>query len=164
MLAGRAVLRRPATVAHQALRLRPQIQMPLGGGHIATRSRIQVQIQRQGRWQSTRHGSSSSTTTTTTTTTNTTVNAKVEESIPVPNTVAPLPLWERLGPLTSVIQAYARSQQRRPYSTQFFTALLIYFLGDMSAQFIAGDEEYDPRRTGRSLAIGGVSAIPSYLW
>jgi protein Mpv17 len=145
MLVGRAVLGRP------------RIQMPLGGAHIAIRSRVQVPIQRQGRWQSTRHGS-------TTTTTNTTAGAKVEESIPVPNTVAPLPLWERLGPLTSVIQAYARSQQRRPYSTQFFTALLIYFLGDMSAQFIAGDEEYDPSRTGRSLVIGGISAIPSYLW
>ncbi|RDW91916.1 hypothetical protein BP5796_01310 [Coleophoma crateriformis] len=84
-------------------------------------------------------------------------------SIPVPNTVAAVPLWQRLGPLTRGFQAYGRSQRKRPYATQFVSSLVIYFLGDLSAQSISG-EEYDPKRTARALAIGAGSSIPSYKW
>lgn len=84
-------------------------------------------------------------------------------TIPVPNTVSTLPLWQRLGPLSRAFEAYGRSQRKRPYLTQFYSSLGIYFLGDMSAQSISG-EEYDPFRTFRALAIGAGSSIPSYKW
>jgi hypothetical protein len=86
-----------------------------------------------------------------------------EDPIPVPNTIPPLPIWQRLGPLTSLASAYGRAQRRRPWVTQFFSVLVIYFISDRCAQSIGGDE-YDPKRTIRSLIIGGGSAIPSYLW
>ncbi|KAG9229041.1 hypothetical protein BJ875DRAFT_508177 [Amylocarpus encephaloides] len=84
-------------------------------------------------------------------------------SIPVPNTVATLPIWQRLGPLSTALQAYGRSQRKRPYTTQFCSSLVIYFLGDLSAQNINGDE-YDPTRTLRALLISAGSSIPSYKW
>jgi protein Mpv17 len=84
-------------------------------------------------------------------------------SIPVPNTVPTLPIWQRLGPLSSGFRAYGRSQRNRPYTTQFVSSLVVFFLGDLSAQSINGDE-YDPARTGRALIIGGMSSIPSYKW
>ncbi|KPM42925.1 hypothetical protein AK830_g3590 [Neonectria ditissima] len=77
--------------------------------------------------------------------------------------VSPLPLWERLGPLTRIAQAYGRSQRARPYVTQFWSAVVIYLCADLSAQSIGGNE-YDPLRTARSMAIGGMVAIPVYRW
>ncbi|EMR68574.1 putative mpv17 pmp22 family protein [Eutypa lata UCREL1] len=65
--------------------------------------------------------------------------AKVEDPIPVPNTVAPLPFWQRLGPLTRAGQAYARAQRRRPWGTQLATTLVIYFCADISAQRMSGN-------------------------
>jgi protein Mpv17 len=84
-------------------------------------------------------------------------------SIPVPNTVANLPIWQRLGPISRGFQAYGRSQRKRPLTTQFFSALVIFSLGDLSAQSISGDE-YDPARTLRALVIGAGASIPSYKW
>ncbi|KAG9251054.1 uncharacterized protein F5Z01DRAFT_330216 [Emericellopsis atlantica] len=89
---------------------------------------------------------------------------ETEQPIPVPNTVGQLPLWQRLGPLTTLATAYARAQRRRPWTTQFFSALVIYCISDISAQSIGSDDPLDPKRTARSLVIGGVAAIPSYLW
>lgn len=91
-----------------------------------------------------------------------------EVQIPVPNTVPPVPepaprqWWQRLGPITRAAGAYARAQRRRPYVTQLCTSLAIYFCADLSAQSM--DDEYDPKRTVRSLVIGTVSSIPSYKW
>ena len=84
-------------------------------------------------------------------------------AIPVPNTVATLPLWQRLGMLSRGFEAYGRSQRKRPYTTQFVSSLVIYILGDLSAQKMNGDD-YDPRRTGRALVISAGSSIPSYKW
>jgi protein Mpv17 len=92
---------------------------------------------------------------------------KLEEttntSIPVPSTVATLPLWQRLGPLTRAFSAYGRAQRTRPYTTQFLSSLAIYFCGDMSAQSLSG-EAYDPFRTLRALVIASGSSIPNYKW
>lgn len=90
-------------------------------------------------------------------------NPANDTTIPTPNTVATIPLWQRLGPLSRGFQAYGRSQRKRPYATQFVSSLVIYFLGDMSAQNINGDE-YDYRRTLRALVISMGSSIPSYKW
>ncbi|CAJ2514063.1 Uu.00g021820.m01.CDS01 [Anthostomella pinea] len=94
--------------------------------------------------------------------------AKTEDPIPVPNTVAPLPFWQRLGPLTHAGQAYARAQRARPWATQLASSLFIYLCADISAQRMGkvggGDGEHDLQRTGRSLVIGGVAAIPGYTW
>lgn len=84
-------------------------------------------------------------------------------SIPVPNTVATLPIWQRLGPLSSGFRAYGRSQRKRPLTTQLISSLVVFALGDLAAQNINGDE-YDPMRTGRALVIGGMASIPSYKW
>ncbi|QGI67461.1 hypothetical protein CEK26_011412 [Fusarium fujikuroi] len=83
--------------------------------------------------------------------------------VPVPATVAPLPLWQRLGPLTTAVQAYARAQNKSPYKTQVATAVVIYIAGDLSAQYVSGNE-YDPVRTLRNAVIGCVAAIPNYKW
>lgn len=84
-------------------------------------------------------------------------------AIPIPATIATLPLWQRLGPLTRSFQAYGRAQRKRPYTTQFCSSLVIYFLGDLSAQSICGDD-YDWKRTVRALLISMGSSIPSYRW
>ena len=84
-------------------------------------------------------------------------------SIPVPNTVGTLPIWQRLGPLSRGFQAFGRSQRKRPYTTQFISSLVIYVLGDLSAQNINGDE-YDYKRSLRALVISAGSSIPSYKW
>ena len=87
-----------------------------------------------------------------------------QESIPVPPTVAPLPIWQRLGPLTRAGEAYARSQRKRPYVTQVASALVVYLCADLSAQSMGGKDEHDLARTGRSLIIGAAAAIPGYEW
>ncbi|EPE31012.1 hypothetical protein GLAREA_03979 [Glarea lozoyensis ATCC 20868] len=84
-------------------------------------------------------------------------------SIPVPNTVPTIPIWQRLGPLSRGFQAYGRSQRKWPYRTQFISSLVIYFLGDLSAQKMNGDE-YDGKRTLRAFVISAGSSIPSYKW
>ncbi|KAI1496666.1 hypothetical protein F5X99DRAFT_62370 [Biscogniauxia marginata] len=89
-------------------------------------------------------------------------------AIPVPNAVAPLPFWQRLGPLTRAGQAYARAQRARPWTTQLASSLFIYLCADISAQRLSaggGSEEgHDPARTARTLVIGGAAAIPGYCW
>lgn len=84
-------------------------------------------------------------------------------AVPIPATIATVPLWQRLGPLTRSFQAYGRAQRKRPYTTQFCSSLVIYFLGDLSAQSISGDD-YDWKRTLRALVISMGSSIPSYNW
>ena len=100
----------------------------------------------QRRWQSTKKGP-----------------PRQEDQVPIANTVATLPLWQRLGPLTRLAEAYARAQRTRPYVTQLCSSLAIYLAADISAQRMSG-KDYDPMRTGRSLLIGAISSIPSYKW
>lgn len=88
---------------------------------------------------------------------------KTEDPIPVPSTVEPLPLWQRLGPLSRGAEAYARAQRTRPYVTQLASAVFIFTAADISSQSIGADE-YNPARTGRSMLIGAVAAIPQYRW
>ena len=73
------------------------------------------------------------------------------------------PLHQRLGLLTTLINAYSSTQQRRPLLTNFFAALVIYLLGDLSAQYLGGSD-YDPTRTLRNLLIGGIASVPAYKW
>ncbi|KAH8724597.1 hypothetical protein GQ44DRAFT_708456 [Phaeosphaeriaceae sp. PMI808] len=102
------------------------------------------------------------------------------------NTI-PGPNWLWLEPIYQPFRAYGRVQQRKPYMTQFISSLVIYFVGDLVAQSIAGPatsevatedaeeaedqgwvqqwiENRDWHRTGRSLIIGGLSSIPAYKW
>lgn len=91
------------------------------------------------------------------------VDVTSNATLPTQKLAPVVPLWQRLGLVSRGIAAYGRSQQRRPYRTQFITSLVIYFLGDISAQSISGDE-YDPVRTGRALVISACSSILSYKW
>ncbi|MCJ1330735.1 hypothetical protein MMC10_007421 [Thelotrema lepadinum] len=74
------------------------------------------------------------------------------------------PLHQRLGLLTTLFNAYGSTQRRRPYLTNFFAALVIYLLGDLSAQYLGSASTYDPQRTARNLTIGGIASIPAYRW
>lgn len=95
---------------------------------------------------------------------------------PVANVVAPVPVWQRLGPLTRAGQAYGRAQRAHPWATQVASALLIYLCADFGAQRLdpggigtrddddAAGRRHDWARTARSLTIGGAVAIPSFVW
>ncbi|KAI0860763.1 hypothetical protein F4860DRAFT_478591 [Xylaria cubensis] len=108
-------------------------------------------------------------------------------TIPAPNIIAPLPFWQRLGPLTRAGQAYARAQRARPWVTQVASALVVYLCADFGAQRmnsgghqstsddkLAGEgkddsteekgRKHDWARTARALFIGGSAAIPGYVW
>ena len=87
------------------------------------------------------------------------------KEIPTPNMVstADVPFWLRLGPLTRAVQAYGRSQRKRPWVTQVATSLTIYFCADLSAQGIGG-QDYDVERTWRSVIIGSIISIPNFEW
>ncbi|KAI9876248.1 MAG: hypothetical protein M1830_006941 [Pleopsidium flavum] len=85
------------------------------------------------------------------------------KAIPTSDTIALLPPWQRLGPLSKAFNAYGRSQRKRPYVTQLCSSLVIYLCGDVCAQNIGGDD-YNPWRTVRNITIGGISSIPSYKW
>ncbi|KAH7137914.1 hypothetical protein B0J11DRAFT_513186 [Dendryphion nanum] len=91
-----------------------------------------------------------------------------------PKTI-PGPSWLWLEPVYEPFRAYGRVQRRRPYLTQFASALVIYFVGDLGD--INGEEEdeevgwvqewangRDWNRTGRALLIGGLAAVPGYRW
>ncbi|TFB07123.1 PXMP2/4 family protein 4 [Trichoderma ghanense] len=84
-------------------------------------------------------------------------------SAPAQNTVAPLPLWQRLGPVTRLAQAYGNSQKKRPYVTQTISSIFIFFGADLLAQSMS-DDDYDPVRTARNVFIGAGTAIPAYQW
>lgn len=90
-------------------------------------------------------------------------NAGTEISVSVNKTPKALPVWQRLGLLSRGIELYANSQRKRPYTTQFVFSLVIYFLGDLSAQKINGDA-YDYSRMMRTLVISAGSSIPTYEW
>jgi len=63
---------------------------------------------------------------------------------------------------------YAAMQKRSPLLTQLESSLVIYFLGDLSAQYVSNsgkdDSSYEPSRGLKALIIGGLSSIPSYKW
>ncbi|OOG00702.1 hypothetical protein ASPCADRAFT_202533 [Aspergillus carbonarius ITEM 5010] len=91
------------------------------------------------------------------------------------------------GPVGRVAGAYSRVQNRRPYTTQVVSTIIVYLCGDLGAQLLfppdnvpsssegQGDEGekqavvgggggYDPWRTLRHLTVGVGSAIPTYKW
>lgn len=71
-------------------------------------------------------------------------------------------------PFMRPFQGYAAMQRRSPLLTQFESSLIIYFLGDLSAQSVSSGAfetaAYEPSRGLRALIIGGISSIPSYKW
>jgi hypothetical protein len=97
----------------------------------------------------------------------------------------------KAGPLGRLGRWYSRVQERKPYTTQFYSSIVIYLCGDLSAQLMfpseapppaktaekdnkatENEEEkevsrgvgYDPWRTVRHLIVGAGSSIPSYNW
>ncbi|OBT72775.1 hypothetical protein VF21_08643 [Pseudogymnoascus sp. 05NY08] len=93
----------------------------------------------------------------------TTTTPSAGTTIPIAGSIPPLPLWQRLGPLTTALSLFSRAQRARPWTTQFISTLIVYFLGDLSAQRIRGGD-YESERAGRALVIGAGAAIPSYTW
>jgi hypothetical protein len=96
----------------------------------------------------------------------------------------------KAGPLGKLGRWYSRVQERKPYATQFYSSIVIYLCGDLSAQLMFPSEApppaksaekdpkaleedekevsrgggYDPWRTVRHLIVGAGSSIPSYNW
>lgn len=102
-------------------------------------------------------------------------------------------LWSPLYPLSYPFAAYSRATKSRPYLTQFISSLVIFFLGDISSQYlqrsipahsfekppfstttdvsapspadsVPTSSRYDPQRSIRALIIGGTVSIPTYHW
>lgn len=91
-------------------------------------------------------------------------------------------------PLGKLGRSYSRIQERRPYATQFWSSIVVYLCGDLSAQLLFPSDNksvkdtarensesedndaatsgggYDPWRTLRHLTVGAGSSIPSYNW
>jgi protein Mpv17 len=109
------------------------------------------------------------------------VGQKAPESA---NTI-PGPSWLWLDPIYEPFRAFGRVQQRKPYTTQFISSLVIYLVGDLVAQSISEpvvanvasaelveekgwvqewSDNRDWHRTVRAITIGGVSSIPAYKW
>lgn len=59
-------------------------------------------------------------------------------------------------------------QQRSPLMTQWESAVIIYYLGDLSSQAMVTngfqDDRYEPIRGLRAITIGAIAAIPGYKW
>lgn len=89
--------------------------------------------------------------------------AEEGKTIPSPNSISCLPLWQQIGPLSKSFSAFGRAQRKRPYVTQLVSSLVIYLCGDLSAQRLGGDD-YDPWRTCRNMVVGGICSVPSYKW
>ncbi|RAK97474.1 Mpv17/PMP22 family protein [Aspergillus ibericus CBS 121593] len=88
------------------------------------------------------------------------------------------------GPVGRVAGAYSRVQDRRPYTTQVVSTIIVYLCGDLGAQMLfppdtqtsgsegegEGEKQtiagggYDPWRTLRHLTVGVGGAIPTYKW
>ncbi|KAL2844208.1 hypothetical protein BJX68DRAFT_149813 [Aspergillus pseudodeflectus] len=115
--------------------------------------------------------------------------SETSTSVPVPSGLRSLRQIIQAGPVGRLGRSYSRFQERRPYTTQVCSSIVIYLCGDLSAQFLfpeksssaqqkslasgeKGQEdavveergEYDPWRTMRHLTVGIGSSIPSYNW
>ncbi|KAF2001025.1 amidase signature enzyme [Amniculicola lignicola CBS 123094] len=100
------------------------------------------------------------------------------QTVPTSTRTIPGPSWLWLEPIYEPFRAYGRVHHRKPYTTQFVSALVIYFMGDIVAQSISGElseeveedvelgwmQKRDWARTSRALIIGGLAAIPGYKW
>lgn len=85
---------------------------------------------------------------------------------PSPKTI-PGPSWLYLEQLQTPFRHYTRFHQRRPNLTQLLSGIIIYFLGDASAQRIQSsspDDGYDPVRAARTTLIGALASVPAYKW
>lgn len=94
-------------------------------------------------------------------------NSKHHASSPTDHRTIPTPFWTILTPLTRPFKAYTAMQTRRPLLIQFESSLIIYFLGDLSAQTLSSDTPYEPIRGLRALVIAAFISIPGYkyfLW
>ena len=114
---------------------------------------------------------------------------------PAGGSTAPVPARSlreviQAGPVGRLGRSYSRVQQRRPYTTQLCSSVVVYLCGDLSAQLLfptekpaqrqsetepstekkgeevdyGGGSSYDPWRTMRHLTVGVGSSIPSYNW
>ncbi|KAK4613628.1 hypothetical protein CLAFUW4_09558 [Fulvia fulva] len=89
---------------------------------------------------------------------------------PTPNEAPPFSgsYWAWIEPVKIPFRGYAGMQSRSPLLTQWESTLIIYFLGDLSAQTVQTKvfttDQYEPRRALNAMIIGGISSIPSYKW
>lgn len=80
----------------------------------------------------------------------------------------PGPAWAWIEPLGAPFRGYGKMQKRSPLLTQLESSLIIFYLGDLSAQTMqtSGFEtaSYEPARGLRAMAIAMISSIPAYKW
>jgi hypothetical protein len=76
--------------------------------------------------------------------------------------------WAWFEPIKVPFRTYSAMQKRSPLMTQLDTTLIIYFLGDLSAQSVQSsffsEAKYEPIRAVRAMIIGGLMSIPGYKW
>ena len=160
-----ASLPRPSTLSSRPLRLRLQTlrlqYSQSAGGAQGTGGKAVSSVENGS--QSVLASSSSSGAVAASASSSTASSAASSAASPAASPAATKSIWLRLGPLSRAVQAYGRSQRKRPYLTQTVSAIAIFALGDVSAQQI-GSKDYDPVRTARSMLIGGIFAIPQFKW
>ncbi|EMC95658.1 hypothetical protein BAUCODRAFT_34427 [Baudoinia panamericana UAMH 10762] len=95
---------------------------------------------------------------------NASTSTSTSTTAPPPQTI-PIPGWPWI---TTPFRAYSAMQSRRPLLTQLESTLVIYFLGDLSAQTVATASfttgSYEPIRGLKALAIASILSLPSYAW
>lgn len=98
----------------------------------------------------------------------TTPSRSVSSTTSPTETSPPPRSWSWSDPILRPFKAYDQMQKRSPLWTQWESAIIIYFLGDLSSQAIVNDwfetERYEPIRGLRSMTIGAIAAIPGYKW
>lgn len=72
------------------------------------------------------------------------------------------------APVLAPIRALDRANRKRPLVVQTISSMVIYFLGDVSAQAIStsafSEDRFESKRSVRAVIIGSMIAIPGYKW
>ncbi|KYG44829.1 hypothetical protein M433DRAFT_155185 [Acidomyces richmondensis BFW] len=76
--------------------------------------------------------------------------------------------WAWIDSLSTPVRAYGAMQKRSPLLTQLESTMIIYYVGDLSAQAMQTDvfteAPYEPIRGLRALTIACIASIPAYKW
>jgi len=76
--------------------------------------------------------------------------------------------WAWIDSLSTPVRAYGAMQKRSPLLTQLESTMIIYYVGDLSAQTMQTDvfteAPYEPIRGLKALIIASIASIPAYKW
>lgn len=78
--------------------------------------------------------------------------SETSPSVPAPSGLRSLRQIIQAGPVGRLGRSYSRFQERRPYTTQVCSSIVIYLCGDLSAQFLFPEKPSSAQQ--KSLASG----------